>query len=308
MGQHHIPKTAIPGLSKPSSSMALGLLEFDNLADVSAVLDRFSERGGNLLDTAFAYRDGLTEKLVGAWISERGVREEIALVGKGAHTPLCTPENIGKQLTRSLERLQTDYVDIYFMHRDNLDVPVAEFVDAMDAEVRAGRIRGTFGGSNWTRERFDEAVAYAAKSGKQAPGVLSNNFSLGEMQDVIWPGCISSSDETWHRWFLDRKVPNFAWSSQARGFFSDRAGRDKLDDEEMVSAWYSDRNFTRRDRAMELANQVGKSGTQVALAYALAQPFPLIPIIGPGSLAELEDSLAAFEIQLTREQVTWLKA
>ena len=70
------------------------------------------------------------------------------------------------------------------MHRDNPDVPVGEFVDAMDAEVKAGRIRGPFGGSNWTRERMDEAIAYAERTGKQKPGALSNNFSLAEMLDA----------------------------------------------------------------------------------------------------------------------------
>ncbi len=91
------------------------------------------------------------------------------LIGKGAHSPLCYPDIIAKQLDQSLSRLKTDYVDIYFMHRDNTDVPVGEFVDAMDAEVKRGRIRGIFGGSNWTRARFDEAIAYAEKTGKTAP-------------------------------------------------------------------------------------------------------------------------------------------
>ena len=75
------------------------------------------------------------------------------------------------------------------MHRDNLDVPVGEFVDAMDAEVKAGRIRGPFGGSNWTMARMDEAIAYAESTGKQKPGALSNNFALADMLDPIWAGC-----------------------------------------------------------------------------------------------------------------------
>ena len=119
------------------------------------------------------------------------MREQSVIIGKGAHTPLCYPDMIGKQLTQSLDRLQTDHVDVYFMHRDNPDVPVGEFVDAMDAEVKAGRIRGPFGGSNWTRERMDEAIAYAEKNGKQKPGALSNNFSLAEMLEPIWPGCVA---------------------------------------------------------------------------------------------------------------------
>lgn len=120
---------------------------------------------------------------------------------------------------------------------------MGEFVDAMDAEVKAGRIRGIFGGSNWTRERFDAAVAYAEKHGKQRPGALSNNFALAEMQDVIWPGCVSSSDDEWKAWFRDRQIPNFAWSSQGRALLHRRAGRDKRDNEELVRVWYNERNF-----------------------------------------------------------------
>jgi aryl-alcohol dehydrogenase-like predicted oxidoreductase len=204
--------------------------------------------------------------------------------------------------------LQTDHVDIYFMHRDNLDVPVGEFVDAMDAEVKAGRIRGPFGGSNWTKERFDEAIAYANRTGKQRPGALSNNFALAEMLDPIWAGCITSSTDEWKEWLKARQITNFSWSSQARGFFTDRAGRDKTDNEELVRVWYSDRNFERRDRAIELAQKLGKRPIHVALAYVLAQSFPSVPLVGPRTLAELDDSLQAFDIALTPEQVKWLEA
>ncbi|TIU30439.1 MAG: aldo/keto reductase, partial [Mesorhizobium sp.] len=128
--------------------------------------------------------------------------------------------------------------DVYFMHRDNPDVPVGEFVDAMDREVKAGRIRGPFGGSNWTMERMDEAIAYAERTGKQKPGALSNNFSLAEMLEPIWAGCVTSSTDPWKAWLTSRQMPNFAWSSQGRGFFTDRAGRDKQDNEELVRVWY----------------------------------------------------------------------
>ena len=183
------------------------------------------------------------------------------------------------------------------MHRDNTDVPVGEFVDAMDAEVKRGRIRGIFGGSNWTRQRMDEAIAYAEKTGKTAPGALSNNFSLAEMLDPIWAGCVAASDEHWKEWAKERQIPNFAWSSQGRGFFTDRAGRDKRDDEEIVRVWYSERNFERRDRAIELAKELGRHPIHIALAYVIAQPFPVIPLIGPRTIAELEDSLSALDIQ-----------
>jgi len=304
-----VPKRQVPGLAKPTSVVALGFEFFPNFASASLTLDAFYEAGGNLFDTAYVYGGGKTEAIFGDWHTSRNVpREEIVLIGKGAHSPLCYPDMIAKQLDQSLERLKTEYVDAYFMHRDNLDIPVAEFVDAMDAEVRRGRIRGIFGGSNWTRERMDEAAAYAQKNGKQAPGALSNNFSLAEMLDPIWAGCVAASDDEWKSWLKSRQIPNFAWSSQGRGFFTDRAGRDKHDDEEIVRVWYSDRNFVRRDRAIELAQKLGRHPIHIALAYVIAQPFPVIPLIGPRTIAELEDSLSALNLALTDEQVKWLEA
>ncbi|MDR3473675.1 MAG: aldo/keto reductase [Devosia sp.] len=302
-----IPKRSIPGLAKPASIVALGFEDFRSFSSGSILLDAFWGAGGNLFDTGYVYGAGYTEKLLGEWQKNRGVRQDMVIIGKGAHTPLCYPDMIGKQLTQSLDRLQTDHVDVYFMHRDNLEVPVGEFVDAMDAEVKAGRIKGPFGGSNWTRARMDEAIAYAERTGKQKPGALSNNFALAEMLDPIWAGCVHASDEEWIDWLTRHQMPNFSWSSQARGFFTDRAGRDRRDNAELVRVWYSEKNFARRDRAVQLAERLGKSPIHVALAYVLAQPFPSIPLIGPRTLGELDDSIKAFDIKLTPEEVRWLR-
>ncbi|PBB23293.1 oxidoreductase [Mesorhizobium sp. WSM4312] len=301
-----IGKRAIPGLAKPASVVALGFEDFRTFSSGSILLDAFFEAGGNLFDTGYVYGGGYTETLLGQWLQSRGVREQSVIIAKGAHSPLCYPDVIGKQLAQSLDRLQTDHVDIYFMHRDNPDVPVGEFVDAMDREVKAGRIRGPFGGSNWTMQRMDEAIAYAERTGKQKPGALSNNFSLAEMLEPIWAGCVASSTDDWKAWLTSRQMPNFAWSSQGRGFFTERAGRDRHDSEELVRVWYSERNFGRRDRAIELAARLRKSPIHVALAYVLNQPFPSVPLIGPRTLGELEDSLRALDIALSPADLEWL--
>ncbi|TPL91003.1 aldo/keto reductase [Mesorhizobium sp. B2-3-12] len=301
-----IGKRAIPGLAKPASVVALGFEDFRTFSSGSILLDAFFEAGGNLFDTGYVYGGGYTEMLLGQWLRSRGVREQSVVIAKGAHSPLCYPDVIAKQLAQSLDRLQTDHVDIYFMHRDNPDVPVGEFVDAMDREVKAGRIRGPFGGSNWTMQRMDEAIAYAERTGKQKPGALSNNFSLAEMLEPIWAGCITSSTDDWKAWLTSRQMPNFAWSSQGRGFFTDRAGRDRLDSEELVRVWYSERNFGRRDRAIELAARLRKSPIHIALAYVLNQPFPSVPLIGPRTLGELDDSLRALDIALSPTELDWL--
>ena len=127
------------------------------------------------------------------------------------------------------------------------------------------------------------------------------------MINSIWPGCIAASDDAYKAWLTEHQIPNFSWSSQARGFFTERAGRDKRDDAELVTTWYSDGNFSRRDRAIELAKKLNATPIQIALAYVLAQPFPSIPLIGPRRLQELDDSIQALSIKLTPDQVKWLE-
>ena len=113
-----------------------------------------------MFDTAWIYGRGENERRVGRWIRNRGIREDVVVITKGAHTPYCDPESLSRQLLESLERQGTDYADIYLMHRDNPEVPVGEFVDVLDEHRRAGRIR-VYGVSNWSLERFDEANRYA---------------------------------------------------------------------------------------------------------------------------------------------------
>ena len=302
-----IGKRTIPGLKKQASVVAMGFEDFRTFSSGSILLDAFWERGGNLFDTGFIYAQGYTDKLLGDWLANRGVRADAAIIGKGAHSPLCRPEFIGAQLRTTLDRLQTDYVDIYFMHRDNPLVPVGEFVDAIDAEVKAGRIRGPFGGSNWSVERMQAMIDYAKRTGKQAPQALSNNFALAKMIKPIWAGCVAASDDATKAWLEKNSIANFSWSSQGRGFFTDRAGRDKLDNKELVNTWYSEENFGRRDRAIELATRLGRKPIHIALAYVLAQKFPSIPLIGPRTLAELDDSVSALDIKLTDADVHWLE-
>jgi aryl-alcohol dehydrogenase-like predicted oxidoreductase len=101
-------------------------------------------------------------------------------------------------------------------------------------------------------------------------------------------------------------MPLLPWSSQARGFFTDRAGPDKTSDKELVRCWYSEDNFLRRDRAVELAEKMGVQPIAIALAYVLNQPFPTFPLIGPRQLSETRTSLPGLDVQLTPKQVKWL--
>lgn len=295
----------IPGIEKNVSRLVMGCDNQQDLSHASAMFDDYYERGGNAFDTGYIYGNGLQERLLGRWISTRGLREQTVIIAKGAHTPHCDPQSITRQLTESLDRLRTDHVDIYLMHRDNEDVPVGEFVDVLDDHVRAGRIRA-FGGSNWSIARFDEANEYARVNGKQHFAMLSNHFGLAEAYDVPWAGCRHATDEASKRWLKHTQTPLFPWSSQARGFFAGRARPDDLSDRELVRCYYGVGNFERLRRAQQLGAELGVMATAVALAYVLHQPFPTFPLFGPRSIAETRTSMAGLTIELTDAQVRWL--
>lgn len=295
----------IAGIGKRISRLVMGCDNQPNLSHASALFDNFYELGGNAFDTAYIYGGGNHEKLLGQWIRNRGVREDVVVITKGAHTPHCDPESITRQLLESLERQGTDYTDLYLMHRDNEDIGVGEFVDVLDEHVKAGRIK-VFGGSNWRPERIDEANAYARQAGKQGFEVLSNHFGLAEAYDVPWAGCRHATDPESKRWLTERQIPLFPWSSQARGFFTGRARPDDRSDAELVRCYYSDENFERLRRAEKLGAEFGVAATAIALAFVLHQPFPTFPLFGPRSIAETRSSVDALKVQLTPEQVAYL--
>jgi len=302
---HPITYGRIAGLDKPISRLLLGVDNQEDIVHTSMMLDAFFERGGNAFDTAYVYGDGKHETLLGQWVTNRGVREQVVILDKGAHTPFCTPEDLTRQLLISLERLQTEYVDIYMLHRDNPQVPVGEFVDVLNEHQRAGRIR-IFGGSNWTIERIEAANAYAAQHGLQGFSAISNNFSLARMVQPPWEGCLSASTPEFRAWLTQTQMPLFPWSAQARGFFLDDTSPEFNADPERVRSWFSEDNFERLRRAREMAKRYNVLPINVALAYVLHQPFPTFPIIGPRTLRELLTSLPALGLRLTADELRWL--
>ncbi|MCV2369628.1 aldo/keto reductase [Roseateles oligotrophus] len=298
----------VPGLEgKPVSRLIMGVDNQENLSHAAALFDDYIERGGNAFDTAWVYdfEGGHSEAILGQWLRARGIRDEIVLIAKGAHTPNCTPEGMRSELAESLERLQTDHADLYILHRDNPEVPVGEFVEALNEQRRLGRFKA-FGGSNWSLERVAQANAYAAAKGLQGFSLLNNQLSLARMQAPIWRGCVSAGDPASRQRLAEQGLALFAWSSQARGFFTDRAGPDRREDEELVRCWYSAANFERRARAQKLAAEKGVQAINIALAWVLAQAFPAFSLIGPRSIAETASSMRALSVQLTAEEMAWL--
>lgn len=294
----------VPFLDKDVSRLVLGNDNQTEIESARIVWDDYFERGGNAFDNSVMYGGGKPEKLLGQWMKERGVRDKIALLVKGAHTPDCYPAKVAEQLDISLDRLQTEHADIYMMHRDNLEVPVGEFMDVLNQKVGEGKIK-TFGGSNWSLARVQEANEYAAARGLQPMSVISDNLSLARMVDPVWGGCIHVHNKADREWLAANNMALFPWSSQARGFFL-RADRGFTDDEELVRCWYSDDNFERLERVQQMSRERGIAPINIALAWVLNQPFPTFPLIGPRTVEETASSWKGVDVELSPEDVKWL--
>jgi len=306
----------VEGVDKKISRVVMGsmIAHTDRLPFTFEMFDDFFERGGNCIDTGHIYAGGASEKAVGAWIKARNVEDDIALIAKGAHTPNCNPEGLTSQLHESLERLQLDTVDIYMMHRDNPEIPVGEFVECLNEHKNAGRIR-TFGGSNWSRERLQQANEYAAQKGLTGFSSSSVNFSLAQWNEPMWDGCIAGSDSESKAWYQETKLPLFAWSSQASGFFTGRfSPQDRAEAMqnpqifEVARVWFNDDNFARLKRVQKLATEKGVGTTQIALAYVLRQTLNIFALIGPQTIEETRTSLIALGVALSPKEVRWLDA
>lgn len=236
----------------------------------------------------------------------------MTIITKGAHPrpgsprPRVRPECIDEDLAESLERLGLDRVDVYLLHRDNKRVPVGPIVQCLTEHQRARRI-GAFGGSNWSHGRTSRTNAYAADHGLTPFALSSPNLSLAVPNGPMWSGCVSLNDHGW-RWHRRTQFPLLSWSSQARGFFSGRYDpADPAAAGDVARVYYNQGNWDRLARCRELAGRRGCEPIQIALAWVLNQPFPVAAVVGPQTIEELKSCVAAAAIELSEQELRWLR-
>jgi aryl-alcohol dehydrogenase-like predicted oxidoreductase len=312
-------RVQLPGLGQPLSRVVLGTMIIDKNRqdDSSALLDAALARGINVLDTANVYAGGNSERGIGVWMKSRGCRDQVVILTKGCHhnpdRQRVTPFDIGTDLHDSLARLQTDYVDIYMLHRDNPDYPVGPIVEALNAYHREGKIRA-FGGSNWTHERLQQANDYAAAHGLVPFTVSSPNYGLALQVDNPWgPGCVTVAGPEHaaaRAWYARTRTALFAYSSLARGLFSGRVTRENYKetaDGAAQRAYCHEVNFQRLDRARELAARKGVTVTQIALAYVLHGEMLTFALVGAQNPAEIAECVAAQELHFTPAELAYLE-
>ena len=281
-----------------------------------SLLDRSFELGYNTFDTARIYFD--SERTLGAWMRQRRNREEVVVISKGCHphlllkSPRLAASDVTHDLHASLKALGTDSIDLYLLHYDHPTALVEPIMERLSRHMDEGKITA-IGASNWTHERITEANAYAATAGLTPFSASSVQFSLAEWAQAPWPGAVTlggDSQRAAREWYSTHGLSVFAWSSLARGFFSDHydpknPGRSRR------SRWCAthfgtEENIGRLDRARTFAHEHDVTVAQVALAYVLCHPLQVFAVVGCSTFEKFADNAAALALKLDEATLRWL--
>lgn len=311
----------LPNTDLTVSEICLGAVNFGlplSQAESFALMDAFVEAGGNFIDTARVYADWLpgganiSETTVGAWHKARGNRDQVVIATKGAHPrlntmhiPRMSPADIQADLEASLNYLQTDVIDLYWLHRDDVSRPVGEILETLNIHIQAGKIR-YIGCSNWTVPRIREAQAYATEH--QIPGFVANQplWSLAEsIRANIGDQTLVVADVEDIAFHQATQLPMMPYTAQGRGFFQKLAAgtvseKDRKQYDHPI-------NRTRAGRIHELCQRHQVNISAIVLSYLMSQPFPVIPLISASNLAQLGDSIQYAGLRLSPDELVYLQ-
>ena len=269
------------------------------------ILDAFFEAGGNFIDTANVYTNGTSESLLGEFL--KGDRDRAVLATKYTNAMPGTDPNAGgnqrKNMMRSVEaslkRLQTDYIDLYWLHIWDKITPLDEVMRAFDDLVRQGKILHT-GVSDMAAWAVARASTLAELRGWTPFVGLQIEYSL--IERTVERELIPMAEA------LGLGVT--AWSPLAGGvltgkYVEGKAEADARMNSEMMKGFDRADERARRvvNEVQAVAREVGRSPAQVALAWLRQRPVPIIPIVGARRLEQFRDNLACLDLQLNTSQV-----
>jgi aryl-alcohol dehydrogenase-like predicted oxidoreductase len=276
--------------------------------EAQRILDAYLAAGHNFLDSADTYGDGTSERTLAPWLERR--RDEVVVATKVRFAVSepggsgLAPDRIARACDASLRRLGVDVIDLYQVHAPDPDVPIEDTLGALDALVRAGKVRA-LGASNFPAWLLAWAVAFQDREGLSPFVSMQPQYSLVErsIEVELLPFCRAAG------------LGVLPWGPLGAGFLSgrydrgvqpepeSRIGHAGDDLEEALHRRGTEANFRAVDEVRAVAEELGATAPQVAIAWLLHQPGVTAPIIGPRTLAHLEDLLPAAGLALSPEQL-----
>ena len=282
-------------------------------------MDAYTALGGNFIDTAHVYGDfrtpknGESERVIGRWMAQRHNRDDLFLSTKGGHPPIgnmrqsrLSREEVRRDLAEGLEALQTDHVEIFWLHRDDTGRPVGEIMETLQSLIDDGRAK-MIGVSNWQAARIQEANAYAAAHGLTPLAANQLQFSLARQVKSPDPTMVSMDEASW-RMHRETGMVCCCFSSQAHGFFTklDQGGLDSIPDSVRAS-FDAPENAAIYGRIKAVAEQTGLSVSAIALAYLTCQPFPTFALAGASRMEHIDALREAGDATITDSQRDFLR-
>jgi len=288
------------------SNLCLGTMTFGNKewgcdeATSRKIVDRFLDAGGNFIDTADVYSNGISEEITGRAIREK--RHQVVLATKVAGPMGAGPNDLGLSrrhildgIDASLRRLGTDFIDLYQVHAYDPTTPLDETLRALDDCVRAGKVR-YLGCSNYSAWQLMKATALAKELRIARYDCLQPQYSLvcREIEREHLPLC------------REEGIGVIPWSPLAGGLLTGKvrrgsgapAGTRAAVDPMNRERFSAERNLAIAETVVEISKANGKTPSQVALAWCAGQPGVTSPIFGARTLEQLEDNLGAADLVL----------
>ena len=290
------------------STLCLGCLMFGgrtNEPDSMDIIDRAIDGGINFFDTANMYVRGKSEEMVGKAFKRNGKRAQIVLATK-VHFRMDDDDpnaqgnsrrHIIEQCEASLQRLQTDYIDLYQIHRPCSDIPIDETLRALDDLIRAGKVR-YIGSSTFAAWQVVESLWASKELGL-------NRFICEQPPYHLLDRSIERELVPMAQTYGTALIP---WSPMAGGFLTGKYRRGeahpadaRYQDESRNADLFSDAAFNVLDVVLAIAAEKGCTPSQFSLAWCAQQPGITSPIVGVRTMEQLEDNLGAIDVQVTDE-------
>ncbi len=274
------------------------------------LIDLYREHGGNFIDTANFYaswlpgcQGGESESTIGAWLADRGNRDQMVIASKLAFDyPECegglSAAEVERECEKSLKRLRTDRLDLYYAHRDDFATPLEETMSAFDRLIRAGKIR-TIGASNLSVWRIAEACSISQANGWAQYNVVEQRHTYLRPRHGADFGpqiCINDDLEDFA---AKRGLTLVAYSVLLQGAYTR--------DDRLIPAHYSGPDTEARVAALRhVAKEVGATPNQVIIAWMRQSEPAVLPIIAGSRPQQLEETIGAMNVHLPDEQMTTL--
>lgn len=278
--------------------------------DSRPFIQRALELGINFFDTANAYSAGVSEEVSGRALKDFAKREEVVIATK-VYFPYNDKPNQGglsrvhivQAVEDSLRRLDTDYIDLYQIHRWDYDTPIEETLEALHDLVKSGKVR-YIGASSMYAYQFAKAQYISDLKSWTRFISMQNHYNLVYREE----------EREMNKLCLEEGVGLIPWSPLARGFLTGNRSRDKggetkrsKSDHFAHDMYYQDTDFDIVERVVDLAKEKGVTPAQIALAWILNKPGVVSPIIGATKMRHLEQAVEAMEIQLAEGDMTYLE-